>query len=635
LIRTRSFSVILVSAGLVLTAIVLLIAGFVLGQAYLVMWSIAISLLSAVFLVIGALLRRHELFPGGHAGAAPAFPQKGPVPAGPLPAPHMMPNQTSPHPPQMMMPRGMQQTATVAAQPRLSPMARPVPAARQGPLDDGAIVLVIPGRKRYHVAGCRQLVGRDHEELTHEEAREEGFTPCTTCLPESIAGTQPQDAPAGAQEPVKPLQQVASSQESSSSGATREPGHHEATARFTSPYKPVASPAGQDASSARQESPLAGQETSAPGQETVVPPATARPYAHPPAAQTPPSEPGRTRSQEPGETRSQEPARQSRPQEPVSPPLRAGQSAVPSFSFMSPSIPEIPPAESEATSWFNRDAVAPSESGTEAPANPDPELVEPGSPAASESATRKPAEPGSPAAAEPSTRSEAPARSETSAEPPAAKPETPEPVKSETAGSTSVKPEASGSQAVKSETAESESAESETASAKGEAPEASSEVKRKAPAVPAPAEPADDAAEPVESAETAPGRAGQPVPADLTPAESAAAESDEDAEQPAQKAREKVPFEDRDDDDTSPGGIPIIWDRPGSETESDQETESDPETEPGPKRDTVKVIAGTRRFHDSDCPLIKGMGGSGVETMSQSEAEDAGLTSCPVCLSDH
>lgn len=440
---------ILVSAGLVLTAIVLLIAGFVLGQAYLVMWSIAISLLSAVFLVIGALLRRHELFPGGHAGAAPAFPQKGPVPAGPLPAPHMMPNQTSPHPPQMMMPRGMQQTATVAAQPRLSPMARPVPAARQGPLDDGAIVLVIPGRKRYHVAGCRQLVGRDHEELTHEEAREEGFTPCTTCLPESIAGAQPQDAPAGAQEPVKPLQQVAS-QESSSSGATREPGHHEATARFTSPYKPVASPAGQETSSARQESPLTGQETSAPGQETVVPPA--RPYAHPPAAQTPPSEPGRTRSQEPGETRSQEPTRQSRPQEPVSPPLRTGQSAVPSFSFMSPSIPEIPPAESEATSWFNRDAVAPSESGTEAPANPDPELGKSGSAAES----------GSPAAA----RSEASARSETSAESPAAKPEAPEPVKPEASGSTSVKSEASGSQAVKPETAEAESAKSEIASAK-------------------------------------------------------------------------------------------------------------------------------------------------------------------------
>ena len=307
----------------------------------------------------------------------------------------------------------MQQTATVAAQPRLSPMARPVPAARQGPLDDGAIVLVIPGRKRYHVAGCRQLVGRDHEELTHEEAREEGFTPCTTCLPESIAGTQPQDAPAGAQEPVKPLQQAASSEESGSSGATREPGHHEATARFTSPYRPVASSAGQ-------ESPLAGQESPARRAGDLVPVRDAvppvRPDAHPPAAQTPPSEPGRTRPQEPGETR---------PQEPVSPPLRTGQSAVPSVPFLSPSIPEIPPAESEATSWFNRDAVASSESGTEAPANPESRArpawiarrvrVRP---------SESPPSPDRPRRPSLSARPEAPAQSETSAESPAAEPET-------------------------------------------------------------------------------------------------------------------------------------------------------------------------------------------------------------------
>ncbi|MCF6476720.1 hypothetical protein FAF44_51610, partial [Nonomuraea sp. MG754425] len=49
-------------------------------------------------------------------------------------------------------------------------------------------MLVIPGRKRYHVPGCRQLTGRDHEELTYEEAREEGFTPCTACLPDAALG---------------------------------------------------------------------------------------------------------------------------------------------------------------------------------------------------------------------------------------------------------------------------------------------------------------------------------------------------------------------------------------------------------------------------------------------------------------
>ena len=51
---------ILISAGLVLAAVILLIAGFVLAKAYLIMWSIVVSVLSALFLVIGAFLRRHE-----------------------------------------------------------------------------------------------------------------------------------------------------------------------------------------------------------------------------------------------------------------------------------------------------------------------------------------------------------------------------------------------------------------------------------------------------------------------------------------------------------------------------------------------------------------------------------------------
>ncbi|MBX6385878.1 MAG: hypothetical protein IRZ07_23380, partial [Microbispora sp.] len=73
---------ILISAALVLAAIVLLIAGVVLGTPPLVMWSIVVSVLSAVCLLIGALLRRHELFPaGGRAaeGTAPT-PQGSSVP---------------------------------------------------------------------------------------------------------------------------------------------------------------------------------------------------------------------------------------------------------------------------------------------------------------------------------------------------------------------------------------------------------------------------------------------------------------------------------------------------------------------------------------------------------------------------
>ncbi|TMR08236.1 hypothetical protein ETD86_48695 [Nonomuraea turkmeniaca] len=54
----------------------------------------------------------------------------------------------------------------------------------------------------------------------------------------------------------------------------------------------------------------------------------------------------------------------------------------------------------------------------------------------------------------------------------------------------------------------------------------------------------------------------------------------------------------------------------------------------GARPGTVKVIVGTRRYHSTDCPLIKGAGESGVETMTLAAAEAAGLTSCSVCQHD-
>ncbi|MFD2353404.1 hypothetical protein ACFSTC_35215 [Nonomuraea ferruginea] len=69
-------------------------------------------------------------------------------------------------------------------------------------------MLVIPGRKRYHVRGCRQLAGRDHEELTYEEAREEGFTPCTACLPDAALGGR-QLPPADDSAPAVPAESLA------------------------------------------------------------------------------------------------------------------------------------------------------------------------------------------------------------------------------------------------------------------------------------------------------------------------------------------------------------------------------------------------------------------------------------------
>ncbi|MDT7564814.1 MAG: hypothetical protein QOG76_3438 [Pseudonocardiales bacterium] len=46
-----------------------------------------------------------------------------------------------------------------------------------------SMVRVIPGRRRFHAQGCRLLAGHQAEEIFLEEARDEGFTPCTVCVP--------------------------------------------------------------------------------------------------------------------------------------------------------------------------------------------------------------------------------------------------------------------------------------------------------------------------------------------------------------------------------------------------------------------------------------------------------------------
>lgn len=43
------------------------------------------------------------------------------------------------------------------------------------------VVCVVPGRKRFHEPDCSSLAGRQSDELTREEAEEEGFTPCSLC----------------------------------------------------------------------------------------------------------------------------------------------------------------------------------------------------------------------------------------------------------------------------------------------------------------------------------------------------------------------------------------------------------------------------------------------------------------------
>lgn len=61
----------------------------------------------------------------------------------------------------------------------------PPPADRPSPpTAPPDLVAIVPGRRRFHRGECRLLVGHQVEELTAEEAIEEGFTPCTACIPD-------------------------------------------------------------------------------------------------------------------------------------------------------------------------------------------------------------------------------------------------------------------------------------------------------------------------------------------------------------------------------------------------------------------------------------------------------------------
>jgi hypothetical protein len=63
-------------------------------------------------------------------------------------------------------------------------LSSPSQASNEAPALNGDLtVRVIPGRRRFHVADCRLTAGKTTEEISLEEAQEEGFSACTTCIP--------------------------------------------------------------------------------------------------------------------------------------------------------------------------------------------------------------------------------------------------------------------------------------------------------------------------------------------------------------------------------------------------------------------------------------------------------------------
>ena len=158
---------IVISGALVLVALVLLIIGLVSTSLGFVYASIAVSVVSFVFLLVGILQRRGEQLP--EAATADVGPRSSDVEG----VTAIIPSSRA-----------------VADAP-----AAPEPAADAAPVSGQ--VLVVAGRPRYHVAGCRYLTGKDADEVDVQSARDEGFSACGVCKPDAAlaeaAATTPAD----------------------------------------------------------------------------------------------------------------------------------------------------------------------------------------------------------------------------------------------------------------------------------------------------------------------------------------------------------------------------------------------------------------------------------------------------------
>lgn len=63
-----------------------------------------------------------------------------------------------------------------------APVAADASVAEQAPgATRNDVVHVVPGRRRFHRAGCSLLQGKDTEQITEDDARDEGFTACSRC----------------------------------------------------------------------------------------------------------------------------------------------------------------------------------------------------------------------------------------------------------------------------------------------------------------------------------------------------------------------------------------------------------------------------------------------------------------------
>ena len=199
---------IVISGALVLVALVLLVIGLLQHPLGYVYASIAVSLAAFGFLIVGILQRRGEISgPVGEPAISPpptfgaGTPGSNVVTTNPsrgrTEAPEPVVNAPETDSADSLDPAIGAVAATAAPQ---QPYAAPEPPVEHD-LDRAAVhelagtVLIMPGRPRYHVAGCRYLLGKDAAEVDVRDARHEGFTPCGVCKPDQALGHPALDAP--------------------------------------------------------------------------------------------------------------------------------------------------------------------------------------------------------------------------------------------------------------------------------------------------------------------------------------------------------------------------------------------------------------------------------------------------------
>ncbi len=161
------------SGALCFVALVLLVVGFVGSGLGLFYASILVSVFALVSLGLGVRQLRGERAPAPAVGSGGAHPGDRGLPddaqGGPVAAASPVPAQPA-------------DDATAAQE--LPPLEHDEDALDGE--DVAGVVLVVAGRPRYHVGGCRYLQGEEVEAVDVVDAREEGFTPCGVCTPDAL-----------------------------------------------------------------------------------------------------------------------------------------------------------------------------------------------------------------------------------------------------------------------------------------------------------------------------------------------------------------------------------------------------------------------------------------------------------------